>query len=76
MGAQLGDVDLTETLTARLGTNDEGVRQAYAQRSGRRFTSFIDEMLRPEKDALQLLRHRSPYLNMQEDVSRFTDGHQ
>lgn len=36
---ELGDVDRTVTLTARPATNEPDTRQAYAQRSGRRFAS-------------------------------------
>ena len=50
---------------------------AFARSSGRRFSSFMDELFWAEKELKQVLRNRSGHINLHtEDISRFTDDWQ
>ena len=73
--AELGDLDLGVRLAERRPDSASAEAQlAYARQSGRRFANFVDTIGWAQNELLQLLRNRSPYINVHtEDVSKITD---
>ncbi|MFN8074148.1 MAG: hypothetical protein U0Q15_01865 [Kineosporiaceae bacterium] len=71
----LGDLDLAMSFADRSPDADRAkVFLAYADASGRSFSTFVERLCWPEKELLQILRNRSGYINVHtEDISRFTD---
>lgn len=67
----LGDVDVELILGQRTTDPQELLR--YASESGRSFSTFMDKLLWPQKEAIQFLRHRSAAINITlEDIEGFT----
>lgn len=75
---ELGDLDLRVEFAPREPDSASGeALLAFARASGRRFSSFMDELFWAEKEMKQVLRNRSGYINLHtEDISRFTDDWQ
>lgn len=76
---RLGDVDIAVTLShwpegQSLDTFNKRVK-AHCRASGRTFTSFVDELFWPTKEAIQTLKNRSTALNITtEDIHQLTDN--
>jgi len=70
---RLGDVDIEYRLEQRPGYPEEAYLN-YGRRSGRQFSTLVDELAWPQLEAVQILKARSAALNLTyEDVDRFTD---
>jgi hypothetical protein len=72
----LGDLDLSVTTVRRETEGSRYVDQVhtYARASGRRFGTYIEELLWPLRELLMTLKNRSPAINItDEDVSKITD---
>lgn len=68
----LGDLDVGLSYASR--TRDPAVHRAYARASGRRFSSYIDELFYSERDLVQTLRNRSAAISLTtEDLALVTD---
>jgi len=75
---RLGDVDIAVTLSNWPEHQPHEIFnkrvRAYSRASGRTFPSFVDELLWPEKEAVQHLRNRSTALRITtEDIRNLTD---
>ena len=75
---RLGDVDIAVTLSNWPEHQPHEIFnkrvRAYSRASGRTFPSFVDELLWPEKEAVQHLRGRSTALKITtEDIRNLTD---
>lgn len=72
----VGDVDLNVEMSRRIQDDDQYLREAraYSRDSGRKFSTFLDQLLWPQHGVLRLLKNRSGYISIhQEDVTRFTE---
>lgn len=70
---ELGDLDL-EVMIANLTTDPQAPAQ-YADASGRSFSTFLDRLLWPKVEVLQILRNRSGAISITEDdISTLTDN--
>ena len=68
----LGDVDVELVLGRRVTDPQKILR--YATASGRSFPSYIDKILWPQTEAVQILRKRSAAINItMEDIDQLTD---
>jgi hypothetical protein len=68
----LGDVDVKLVLGRRLIHPQEVLR--YATASGRLFHTYIDRILWPQTEAVQILRNRSTAISITtEDIEQLTD---
>lgn len=69
----LGDVDVELVLGRRVNDPKEVLR--YATASGRSFPTYIDRILWPQTEAVQILRNRSAAINITtEDIEQLTDN--
>jgi hypothetical protein len=69
----LGDVDVELVLGRRVNDPKEVLR--YANASGRSFPTYIDKILWPQTEAVQILRNRSAAISITtEDVEQLTDN--
>lgn len=72
--SDFGDIDLQVVLEDRPSEDPPRAKRAYARASGRRFSSFLDELFWAETEALRLLKNHSGYISIHtEDITRFTD---
>lgn len=72
--SDFGDLDLHVTLTDRPSDDLAKARRDYARASGRRFSSFLDELFWARTDALRTLKNRSGYISIHDEViTEFTD---
>jgi hypothetical protein len=68
----LGDVDVELVLGRRVNDPKEILR--YATASGRSFPTYIDRLLWPQTEVVQILRNRSAAISItMEDIERLTD---
>jgi predicted nucleotidyltransferase len=69
---KLGDLDLDVEFEPRTPEAEETeAKLDYADRSGRRFSTFMDRLFWPQVELLQILRGRSAYINVHTgDVER------
>jgi hypothetical protein len=73
---RLGDLDLAVSVVRR---DAEGVRHvdnvlAYARASGRRFSTFHEQLFWPRRELFMILKNRSPAISItNEDINEFTD---
>jgi DNA-binding MarR family transcriptional regulator len=65
--AQLGDLDLAVKWRDRIPDADRAKRaQAYAQRSGRQFSNFVEFLAWPETELFQILKARKRTIRIQD----------
>jgi predicted nucleotidyltransferase len=72
----LGDLDLSVTTVRRETQGSRYVDQVhtYARASGRRFGTYVEELLWPLRELFMTLKNRSPAINItDEDVSKITN---
>lgn len=67
-----GDLDIHYAFSRRY--NDQERALAYARASGRRFSTFLEELLWPSKELSQVLKNRSGYISLTtEELAELTD---
>lgn len=68
----LGDVDVELVIGHRV--SDPQALLKYAEDSGRKFPTFMDQLMWPQKEIVQILRNRSAAINITlEDIELITD---